>query len=105
MDEPPGETSAAVRARVMASRERQQARQQPCANARLDAGLLRRHCRLEGEAQTLLQTAMRRWQWSARATHRVLKVARTVADLAGREDIAKADVAEAMQDRQAVPGA
>ncbi len=103
MDEPAGEDSAAVRARVLACRARQLARQ-ACTNARLDGGRVQSHCRLTAEAQALLQTAMQRWHWSARVVHRVLKVARTVADLAGRGDIAKADVAEAMQYRQAWPG-
>ncbi|MCB5363332.1 YifB family Mg chelatase-like AAA ATPase [Pusillimonas sp. CC-YST705] len=103
MEEAPGEGSQIVRQRVLLCRERQSARQQTM-NARLDAGTIRQHCHLNTQAQELLQAAMQRWHWSARVVHRVLRVARTVADLSGRDDIIRSDVAEAMQYRQAWPG-
>lgn len=100
--EPPGETSVGVRARVLRCRARQENRQ-ACTNARLDAEGVRRHCTLTSEALALMQAAMQRWHWSARVAHRVLKVARTVADMAGRDEISREDMAEVMQYRQAWP--
>ena len=57
---------------------------------------------LEDAAQALVQKAAERLGWSARATHRALKVARTIADLAGSETTTSAHVAEAMQYRRAL---
>ncbi|MGL4604382.1 MAG: YifB family Mg chelatase-like AAA ATPase [Iodobacter sp.] len=94
-----GESSLAVRQRVTAAWQRQQARQnQP--NARLSGKLLEQYCPLSEEARSLLQMAMQKLSLSARATHRVLKVARTIADLAGEEHIATAHIAEAIQYRR-----
>jgi len=99
MDEPPGESSHTVRERVLLCRERQMHRQ-GCENGRLTVAQIDQYCRLDAPAQTLLQTAMQRWGWSGRVVHRVLKVARTIADMAGHDAIAKTHVAEAMQYRQ-----
>jgi len=96
---PPAESSAAVRARVTAARERQLARQRK-PNATLAPRELDRHCPLERAARTLLDHALGRLSLSARAYHRVLKVSRTIADLAGCEAIAPAHVAEAVRYRQ-----
>ncbi|MDE5815817.1 MAG: magnesium chelatase, partial [Alistipes sp.] len=65
-------------------------------NAMMNAALLREHCRPDEAAAAMLETAMIRLSLSARAYDRILKVARTIADLAGRDRIARADVAEAI---------
>ena len=94
-----GEPSAAVRARVAAARERQLARQgKP--NTQLAGREIDRHCPLDSLGETLLKQAITRLDLSARAYHRVLKLARTVADLAGQEQIGAAHVAEAIQYRR-----
>jgi len=90
-----GEASAVVRARVVAARARQKERQATW-NARLDVAGIAHACRLSSGAQTLLARAMGRLGFSARAYHRIVKVARTIADLADAEHIADAHVAEAI---------
>jgi len=60
---------------------------------------IKQHCGLDGEAEKLLETAVDRLGFSARAYHRILKVARTIADLDGRERIDAVHVAEAVQYR------
>jgi magnesium chelatase family protein len=90
-----GESSAAVRARVGAARERQLARQGK-SNAELGTKEVERHCRADAAGTTLLKQAISRLGLSARAYHRVLKLARTIADLAGAEAIAVNHVAEAI---------
>ena len=60
---------------------------------------LRRHCRLSESAESVLRQAVTRLSLSARAYHRVLKIARTIADLAGAADITTAHVSEAIQYR------
>ena len=98
---PPGETSAAVRERVAAARDRAITRQgQP--NQTLAGQALQDAARLDDAAHRFLQTAATRLAWSARATHRALKVARTIADLAGSEHITVAHVGEAIQYRRAL---
>ncbi|MCX7897065.1 MAG: YifB family Mg chelatase-like AAA ATPase [Rhodocyclaceae bacterium] len=94
-----GENSALVRGRVHAAQERQRHRQGKL-NAQLTPPEIERHCPLEDSAAHLLKQAMARLSLSARAYHRVLKVARTIADLAGVQDIAVAHVAEAIQYRR-----
>jgi magnesium chelatase family protein len=94
-----GEASTAIRERVSAARERQLARQgKP--NARLAPREIDRHCTPDAPGETLLKQAVSRLGLSARAYHRVLKVARTIADLAGHERIASVHVAEAIQYRR-----
>lgn len=101
--EPSEEPSRAIRARVESAREKQRHRfaGQPgmFANAHMGPREVRRHCRLAGPAEDLLQSAMTRLGLSARAYHRVLKVARTIADLAGVDQVETGHVAEAIQYR------
>jgi len=94
----PGESSAVVRARVCAARDRQRARAGKI-NALLGPKELDRDAVLDEPGRQLLLTAMNRLGLSARAFHRVLKVARTIADLAGAESLAAGHVAEALRYR------
>ena len=95
---PTGESSAAIRQRVVQARQRAVARQGG-ANQQLHGQQLEAVLQLEPAAHALLHKAAERLAWSARATHRTLRVARTIADLAGGEGIASAHVAEAIQYR------
>jgi magnesium chelatase family protein len=98
LDNVPAETenSAAVALRVAAARQVQSQRQGKF-NARLTPAEVTRFCSLRRESRILLGTAISRMGLSARACHRVLKLARTCADLAGEREIRRADVAEAVQ--------
>lgn len=91
----PGEASAVVAARVAEARERASYRQGPKANALLSAAELAAWVRLGSGGEALLRDALRRGL-SPRALHRVQRVARTLADLAGRDQVADADLAEAL---------
>jgi magnesium chelatase family protein len=99
----PGEKTAVVAQRVLEARRRQVERfGDRCAtpvNAAMDAPDLRRHCRLEPPARHLVDNAFERLGLSARALTRILKVARTIADLKGSERIAANHVGEAIQYR------
>lgn len=93
------EGSSAVRARVAAAHARARARQgKP--NRELGAGEIERYCPVDHQGAALLRQAVTRLNLSARAYHRVLKVARSIADLAGTEVIAAEHVAEAIQYRR-----
>jgi magnesium chelatase family protein len=97
-----GEDSATIRARVAQARTRQSARlRRPGArcNAHMNGREIDRHCRLDVQGTRLLETAVERLGLSARAYSRVLKVARTIADLDGCDRIRPGDVAEAVQYR------
>jgi magnesium chelatase family protein len=97
-----GEPSAAIRARVVAARERQARRfagARVHSNADMGAAEIRAHCRLDGAGQALMKAAVRQLNLSARGYHRVLKLGRTIADLAGAEAIGPAHLAEAIQYR------
>ena len=92
---PDGEPSAAVRHRVIAASERQHARQSK-ANADLSSSEVDLHCGLDENGETLLRQATARLGLSARAQHRIARVARTIADLASSEAISVAHVAESI---------
>lgn len=98
-----GESSATVARRVAAAWQLAIARQ-GCINGLLPPARLDAHLHLESSAETMLHRAAARLAWSGRSYHRVLRIARTVADLAGSETIGASHVAEAIQWRRALPG-
>jgi magnesium chelatase family protein len=100
---PAGEASERVAARVARAREIQAARygeDGPANNAEVDT----REVKLEAEAQTLAEQAMQRLRLSPRGYTRILRVARTIADLAGAAVVRRIDVAEALAFRHRIPG-
>jgi magnesium chelatase family protein len=104
-----GEPSAAVQGRVEAARCRQAERfagSRPTCNAEMSPTEVRTHCQavLDEDARALLRLAMSQLSLSARAFHRTLKLARTIADLAASEAIAATHLAEAIQYRRRVTG-
>jgi magnesium chelatase family protein len=98
-----GEPSSAMRARVVAAREVQRRRFQRTPHLHNNAGMgtrqIHAHCALGADAQELLKTAITELNFSARAYDRILKVARTIADLAGAAAIQTEHVSEAIQYR------
>lgn len=96
-----GESSAAVAARVAAARD-VQLRRQGKTNRELDGREADDVCRPDAAGEALLRSAGERFGWSARAYYRVLKVVRTIADLAGADTPTAAHVAEAVQYRRAL---
>ena len=96
---PDGDPSAAMAARVLGARQRALQRQ-TCTNAQLAGAALDEHCRLEAAASTFLQTAAARLGWSGRGFHRILRVARSIADLEASEAINVSHLAEAIQYRR-----
>jgi magnesium chelatase family protein len=93
----PGECSEAVRTRVLAARAVQRAR--GWLNAQLPAQLLRENCALDSAGRQLVADAIDRGGMSARAVHRALRVARTIADLSGEDHVGALRLAEALQYR------
>jgi magnesium chelatase family protein len=97
------ERSEAVQGRVSAARARQHERfagtKQIFCNAQMTPGMIREYCALEKDAELLLQQALEEFDLSARAHDRILKVARTLADLDGRDRIDACDIGEAVQAR------
>ena len=105
-----GESSASIRERVQAARDIQRSRftssqftnhqsTDIICNADMHLAEIRRFCRLPDEGQRLMRAAMTQLNLSARAYHRILKLARTIADLAGCEEIQSAHLGEALQYR------
>jgi magnesium chelatase family protein len=98
-----GEPSAAIQARVETARERQRQRfegsSDMLANADMGPAEVREYCPVDDAGKNLLRAAMQQLQMSARAYHRILKLSRTIADLAGTEGIETAHLAEAIQYR------
>jgi magnesium chelatase family protein len=97
-----GEPSDAIRERVEAARRRQRQRLEDVGltcNGEMGPGHVRQFCGLDEQGKTLVRQAMSQLQMSARAFHRVLKLSRTIADLAGAEAIVPAHLAEALQYR------
>ena len=97
--EQPSESSATVRERVTRARERQAERFRGTGiytNTMMTSAMLREFCPLSTEARRLLDVAMERLQLSARAYDRIIKVARTIADLAGEEQISPLHISEAI---------
>ncbi len=97
-----GETSAKIRERVEAARERQHKRfagtDLQC-NGDMGPGEVRKYCVIDDAGKNILRAAMQQMQMSARAYHRILKLARTIADLAGCDQIGTPHLAEAIQYR------
>jgi len=96
------ESSESIRARVEGARGRQRQRfagRRLSCNAEMGPGEVREYCRLDDGGRGLLRSAMQQLQMSARAFHRILKLARTIADLAGEGEITVAHLAEAIQYR------
>ncbi|MDP3414201.1 MAG: YifB family Mg chelatase-like AAA ATPase, partial [Polaromonas sp.] len=98
---PPGENTAAIRQRVVAARERAMVRQ-GSSNQALQGKAIDTQCQLDDAAAKFLNTAAARLGWSGRSIHRCLKVARTIADLAGAQSVQLTHVAEAVQYRRAL---
>lgn len=101
-----GEPSAAIRARVERARERQRVRfrgLRALTNGEMGPAEVHRFCEVDEAGHALLRAAMRQLNLSARGYHRILKLARTIADLAGSEHIQVAHLAEAIQYRPRTP--
>jgi magnesium chelatase family protein len=106
---PVAEASGAVRSRVVAARDRQAARAQDvdsvCSNASLPSGALRKLVRPAAQGERLLRHAVDRLGLSARGLDRVLRVARTISDLADSEDVGPDHLAEALHFRRSLDDA
>jgi magnesium chelatase family protein len=102
-EERKGEPSKIIRERVTSARELQTRRftgnDKVHYNAQMNVKQIRKFCKLNEESKTLLKTAMERLNLSARAYDRILKVARTIADLDASEDIISEHISEAIQYR------
>jgi magnesium chelatase family protein len=102
-----GESSEAIRGRVQAARHKQRERFAAsdsgplhiASNADMRVAEVRQFCKLDEGGESLMRAAMGQLNLSARAYHRVLKLARTIADLAGSEEIQSVHLAEALQYR------
>ena len=102
IQDPTGESSKTIAQRVSKARKIQlrRFRRTPIyCNAQMDPAQLRKHCVLDDGTKELLENAIQKLGFSARAYDRILKMARTIADLAGSKNIGSEDVAEAIQYR------
>lgn len=102
-----GEGSATIRERVVKARETQNRRfrkthHRGFTNASLNSKMIQEYCRLDGEAETLLEQAVNRYHLTGRGINKVLKVARTISDLEGSETIQAVHLAEAIQYREKI---
>jgi len=100
-----GETSESIRKRVQAARNIQQQRfassqSDIICNADMHVGEIRKFCKLQDEGQSLMRAAMSQLNLSARAYHRILKLSRTITDMAGSDEIDSLHLPEALQYRQ-----
>lgn len=100
----PGESTAGIRQRAVLARERAMVRQ-GSSNQALQGKAIDTQCQLDDAAAKFLNTAAARLGWSGRSIHRCLKVARTIADLAGAQTVQVTHVAEAVQYRRALKSA
>jgi magnesium chelatase family protein len=102
-DDRRGESTILIQERVEVARQRQRERfsEHPhiACNADMGPAEIQIHCDIDETGRSILNSAMRQMQLSARAYHRVLKLSRTIADLGGEEDITPAHLAEALQYR------
>lgn len=100
---PKGEPSSVIRERVLKARQIQHERYKNIkgihCNAQMTTALLQQHVQLDDQALTMLRTAMKKLNLSARAYDRILKVARTIADLEGSEKVEPMHIAEAISYR------
>ena len=97
-----GEDSQTIRKRVQSARERQQKRfqnEEISTNSEMGVGEIEKYCPLDESAKDILSQAMRQFQLSGRAFHRILKTARTIADLNESENMEVPHIAEALQYR------
>lgn len=102
LQKPPGESSQSVRQRVARARQIQTERflkSNAFCNAQMNVGDIEAHAQLDDDGQKMFERAIDHFGLSARAFHRLLKVARTIADLEGTNRILSAHVAEALQYR------
>ena len=102
VSKPAGEPSVDIKKRVCQARKKQWERfrgRKIFSNAAMGSKDIRQYCELDRDGQNLLEAALRRFRFSARAYDRILKVARTIADLSGEEKVSAAAVAEAIQYR------
>jgi magnesium chelatase family protein len=101
------EASATIRARVAKARQIQEkrfnGRKTACVNSRMTPADLDKHCKLNDDANSLLESAATKLAMSARSCHRVLKISRTIADLDGKADIQTSHIAEAIQYQRSAP--
>jgi magnesium chelatase family protein len=103
INNPAGESTATIKARCLRGRQVAIERQ-GCTNQALSGAALDQHCQLGPDAAAYITQVATHFAWSGRSTHRVLKIARTIADLAGHLTIKPEHIAEAVQYRRPFAG-